>query len=121
MSCGIYKITNKINGHSYIGQSIDIERRWKKHINFPKENSNYPLYRAFVKYGIENFNFEILKICDKKDLDIEEIKFIAQYDTFKNGYNQTTGGGGNPNSIVKLSNEDIITIIDLLRASNISQ
>ena len=29
MSCGIYKITNKINGHSYIGQSVDIERRWR--------------------------------------------------------------------------------------------
>lgn len=25
---GIYKITNKINGHMYIGQSIDIQRRW---------------------------------------------------------------------------------------------
>jgi len=29
---GIYKFTNKINGHSYIGQSIDIEKRKKSHI-----------------------------------------------------------------------------------------
>jgi hypothetical protein len=28
MSCGIYKITNKLNNHSYIGQSINIENRW---------------------------------------------------------------------------------------------
>ena len=27
----IYKITNKVNGHSYIGQSVDIEKRWKSH------------------------------------------------------------------------------------------
>ncbi len=30
---GIYKITNKINGKCYIGQSNDIERRWKEHRN----------------------------------------------------------------------------------------
>ena len=31
MLTGIYKITNKINGHLYIGQSIDIENRWTRH------------------------------------------------------------------------------------------
>ena len=33
MICGIYKITNTLNTHSYIGQSIDIEKRWKYHKN----------------------------------------------------------------------------------------
>ena len=33
MTCGIYKIENKINGKVYIGQSIEIERRWQKHLN----------------------------------------------------------------------------------------
>ena len=28
---GIYKFTNKINGHIYIGQSINIEKRKKDH------------------------------------------------------------------------------------------
>jgi len=31
MSCGIYKIENKINHKKYIGQSIDIKRRWLSH------------------------------------------------------------------------------------------
>ena len=33
MSCGIYKITNLINGHSYIGMSKDIEKRIKDHFS----------------------------------------------------------------------------------------
>lgn len=28
---GIYKITNKVNGHSYVGQSSNIQRRWQNH------------------------------------------------------------------------------------------
>ena len=48
---GIYKITNKITGDCYIGQSIDIEKRWKEHINSSKNknSSEYQkiLYRAF--------------------------------------------------------------------------
>lgn len=121
MSCGIYKITNKINGHSYIGQSVDIERRWRQHINFPKENSKYPLYQAFVKYGIENFSFEILELCQKEKLDSREIYFITKFNTYRDGYNQTCGGSGSKNCQVKLSNEDIITIYDLLSQSKLSQ
>ena len=32
MSQGIYQIANRTNGHSYVGQSIQIEQRWKQHI-----------------------------------------------------------------------------------------
>lgn len=121
MSCGIYKITNKINGHSYIGQSIDIERRWRQHINFPKENSKYPLYQAFIKYGVENFSFEIIDLCSEDKLNKKEEYYIAKYNTYNNGYNQTTGGGGSSHLNIKLSNEDILTIYDLLKESPLSQ
>ena len=121
MSCGIYKITNKINGHSYIGQSVDIERRWRQHINFPKENSKYPLYQAFRKYGIENFIFEIVELCSQEKLNEREIYFIAKYNSYKQGYNQTSGGSGSSHCQIKLSNEDILTIYDLLKESKLSQ
>lgn len=118
---GIYKITNLVNNKSYIGQSIDIDRRFKSHKNYPLENSNYPLYRAFRKYGIDNFSFEVLEECSIKELDEKEIYYIKHYDTYNNGYNQTTGGQGNSNNIIKLSYEDVNIIYDLLLHSSISQ
>ena len=46
--CGIYKIGNKVNGKCYIGQSIDIKRRWRQHkgtyVNTTAEGYESPLY-----------------------------------------------------------------------------
>ena len=93
---GIYKITNKINNHAYIGQSVDINGRINRHKrdskNINSEVYNYPLYKAFRKYGIENFSFEILEECKKEELNEREIYWISFYDTVKNGYNVSRGG-----------------------------
>lgn len=90
---GIYKITNKINQKSYIGQSINVERRLKSHkSNYKNKNNKTDLYLEMRKYGIENFTFEILKECSKEELNFYEEKFICYFDTFNNGYNLTTGG-----------------------------
>ena len=97
MLTGIYKITNKLNGHLYIGQSIDIKKRWMRHkwSAFHEESvKDYPLYRAFRKYGLENFTFEIIELCDKEELEEKEIYYIQMYGSFINGYNQTPGGEG---------------------------
>jgi hypothetical protein len=68
---GIYKITNKVNGHCYVGQSIDIDNRIKSHIvtidNTNAPSYNYPLYRAIRKHGIKNFEFEVLEIVPQED------------------------------------------------------
>ena len=73
-----------------------LERRWtqEKRKAFRKKDPtyNYLLSRAFRKYGIENFSFEILEECSKEDLDDREIYYISKYDSYFNGYNQTTGG-----------------------------
>lgn len=95
--CGIYKITNKLNGKCYIGQSIDIHHRWYTHKN-PKTwvaDKGKVLYRAFVKYGIENFTFEIIEECPRKQLDIREKYWVRYFDSYSNGYNMTKGGQGN--------------------------
>lgn len=91
---GIYKITNKLNGKSYIGLSTNIERRWEDHknpYNWERENKK-SLYQAFKKYGLNNFKFEILEECSPKDLSSKEKYYIELYDTFYNGYNSTSGG-----------------------------
>jgi len=69
MSCGIYKITNIINNHAYIGESINIERRWNEHKRMLYHSS---LYDAFKKYGLENFTFEIIEECDRSRLNEQE-------------------------------------------------
>lgn len=93
---GIYKITNKINGHCYIGQSLNIKKRWEAHkiafTNINDQGYNYPLYRAFRKYGIDNFTWEILEEVKPDLLDEKEIYYIQLFNSFQVGYNQTPGG-----------------------------
>ena len=111
---GIYKITNKINNKIYIGQSKDIERRWKQHINNSKniKHSSYfnPLYIDFRKFGIENFNFEILQTFEKYnkiELDKAELFFMKKFNTLQNGYNILASTGQ------KIVLEDIETNIKI--------
>lgn len=97
---GIYKITNLITNKVYIGQSVDIERRWKQHIESSKNptNSSYynQLYTDFRHYGVNNFSFEILETIDKKDkklLNELELKYMKKFDTLKSGYNIAAAAG----------------------------
>lgn len=99
MTCGIYKIENKINGKVYIGQSINIERRWREH-NCNYINSSTVLYKAIRKHGIANFTFEIIHTCSENELNELEIYYIEKYNSFaynsgSNGYNMTFGGDNN--------------------------
>ena len=99
MTIGIYLIENKITKKQYIGQSIHIEKRIKQHQHKRDLNNSY-LENSIKKYGWENFTWTILHKCSKEELDNEEIKFIALYNTYHNGYNLTPGGDlkgiGNP-------------------------
>lgn len=71
---GIYKYKNKINGRIYIGQSTDIEHRYKQHLYDAKNRTEKStgIDIAINKYGIENFCFEILEECDVNQLDERE-------------------------------------------------
>lgn len=91
---GIYKITNKINGKCYIGQSNDIKRRWKEHRSKYSWKTNHVIYRAFKKYGFENFTFEIVEECEIELLSEKEIYYISKFNTYNDGYNETAGGEG---------------------------
>lgn len=92
--CGVYKITNLVNGKVYIGQSINIKARWNDHIKSLNRNNSHSilLQRAWNKYRQENFSFEILELCSEDELDNIEIKYIEFYDAINNGYNIETGG-----------------------------
>lgn len=88
----IYKITNKINGKVYIGQTIkSIEERWKQHCS--KNSLCKALQSALIKYGMDNFSIECVEECYSIDqLNIREIFWINFYNSFYEGYNLTSGG-----------------------------
>ena len=138
----IYKITNRVNNKVYIGQThFTIEHRYKQHIkNFNIEHRQQPLYKAFAKYGIENFSVEMVEEVECEKLDEREIYWIAYYDSFRNGYNATLGGNGQlyqwtdsqyeeikslylsgftTKKIAELFNVSAYTIIGILKSLNI--
>lgn len=113
---GIYKITNNINDKVYIGKSIRIEERIKKH---RKADTNMPIHKAIKKYGVEHFTFEILEECNIEELDDREIYWISYYNSKESGYNCTEGGEGASHPVV-LSDNDVDSIIWYLSNTDIS-
>lgn len=93
---GIYKIQNKVNGHVYIGQSIDIRSRWFEHRGDLRYNRhiNSHLQNAWNKYGEKNFIHKIIEKCDVSELDDREKYWISFYDSTNKckGYNISPGG-----------------------------
>lgn len=72
---GIYKITNLQNQMCYVGQAVDIAKRWQQHIKRAlgaEPLTNNKLYPAMQEFGVENFSFEIIDQCDKSKLGERE-------------------------------------------------
>lgn len=94
----IYKITNKVNNKCYIGQSINIRERFGNYKRL--ECKDQPkLYRAFVKYGIDAFSFDVINMAtSKEELDMAENLNVSFNNSMICGYNCTEGGnsGGKP-------------------------
>ena len=89
---GVYAITNKVNKKVYVGSSVNIPSRFRGHKKTLENGTHYnaKLQRAFVKYGIESFDFTILELVDspnKEKLIEAEQRWINLFDAVKNGYN----------------------------------
>ena len=95
----IYKVTNKINGNIYIGQTRQpINTRWLNHC-YSAETSSHkdyscPLHNAIRKYGRDNFLIEEIEDCDNDLLNEREQYWIQFYNSYNNGYNAALGGDG---------------------------
>lgn len=89
MACGIHEIVCVVNNKRYIGQSVDTDIRYKKHIKDLIDNKHHSikLQRAFNKYGKDSFNFNVIKECEMKFLNLFEAYYIELYDSVENGYN----------------------------------
>lgn len=122
---GIYIIKNTINNKVYIGQSVNVYRRWNDHKRRYKASystePNSLIHKAFRKYGISNFIFEIVEQCLVEELDKREQYWISYYqatDT-KYGYNVTDGG----NSVMPtvLTKNKVIKIQKALLTTSLTQ
>lgn len=90
----VYKITNTITGDFYIGSSKNIKRRWTEHKcqSTWKNNPNKQLYKDMRKYGLGNFDFQILA-----EVEIEQLKKMEQQfiELLKPTYNNINANGLN--------------------------
>ena len=96
---GIYGIHTLINDKWYVGQAQNISRRntiekcnLKNTGTLHRHRDNTHFSAAWKKYGADAFEWVILEECDIEKLDDREIFWIAQKDSFNNGYNLTAGG-----------------------------
>lgn len=114
--CGIYKITNQLNKKFYIGKSVNIYKRWTEHC---RSTDTCPIHKAIQKYGKENFSLTILEECTKQELNDKEIFWIQKYNGYQdsNCYNATRGGDGASHP-VKISHDNLLEIINLLKTTD---
>ena len=107
----IYKITNTINGKSYIGQTIqNVKERFYQHCatKCSKAVSNMAIHRAIKKYGKSNFTVEVIEEIDSANLNDRERYWIRYYDSYNNGYNSTEGGQDGMKLFKNLDTESIV-------------
>lgn len=87
MAC-IYYIKHKGTGRMYIGQTVQpLEQRMKQH-----SRGDIEIDKALRTFGVSEFEYGVVEECLSCELDQKEIEYIAKYDTYYNGYNNTLGG-----------------------------
>ncbi|MBQ3444926.1 MAG: helix-turn-helix domain-containing protein [Selenomonadaceae bacterium] len=88
----IYKITNRLNGKIYVGQTRQpIEKRFLQH-----SKADSPLGQAIRDCGIENFTIEVIEECTTPDTAQQQEMFWVKALNCRvpNGYNRSAGGEG---------------------------
>lgn len=95
----IYRALNTVTGKSYIGlTTLTLGQRKHKHwLNSkdPSKHKGRAIYHAINKYGWDSFQWHELATADTVEQLVQlEKDFISLYDSYNNGYNNTTGGDG---------------------------
>lgn len=113
MTYFVYKITNRVNGKAYIGVTNNPKRRFSEHKSYARskvKKFKCALYDAMLKYGFQNFSFDVLAECySEKELMTCERALISTHNTwakFGAGYNITLGGEGTYGRIISQETRD---------------
>lgn len=96
---GVYKITNRVTGESYVGASCNVGARRVQHLNC----NTLPIQKDIQELGPENFTFEIIEEAVRADLSEKEKSWIVKLKPFynrdeKGGYPSFSGCKGKPKS-----------------------
>lgn len=91
---GVYCLINKVNGHAYVGSSMNLASRMRNYLNKAflksKQNANMPITKALLKYDHSNFSLLILEYVELVNLTAREtfyiIHMIPYYNVLKEGY-----------------------------------
>nr|YP_009261996.1 GIY-YIG endonuclease [Chrysoporthe austroafricana]YP_009262146.1 GIY-YIG endonuclease [Chrysoporthe cubensis]AMX22071.1 GIY-YIG endonuclease [Chrysoporthe austroafricana]AMX22221.1 GIY-YIG endonuclease [Chrysoporthe cubensis] len=91
---GVYCLINKVNGHTYVGSSINLASRMRNYLNKAflrsKQNFNMPITKALLKYDYSNFTLYILEYVKAESLTVRETFYITHlipyYNVLKEGY-----------------------------------
>lgn len=72
--CGIYRIVHTASQRAYVGQSVDINRRWSRHRYMLNSNTHHSPYlqHLWTKYGEEAFAWETVEECSPEVLVTRE-------------------------------------------------
>lgn len=88
----IYLVRNLLNGKCYVGQTKNFKERVRGHLKEADTGKGYAFHAAIRKHGKENFVFEVIEECDDEVANERERVWIERFDSFKRGYNLTSGG-----------------------------
>lgn len=91
---GVYCLINKVNGHSYVGSSINLASRMRNYLNKAflksKQNVNMPITRSLLKYDYSNFSLWIFEYVEAEFLTSRETFYISHiipyYNVLKQGF-----------------------------------
>jgi len=123
----IYKVTNKVNGKCYIGQTCgSVDRRFSQHCyDANKNKKKNPFHSAIRKYGKENFSHDLILVCNDAMSNYYENAIMNLYDSHISngkGYNAampldhfrsiSTSAFCEEHGNAKLTNYDVKSIID---------
>lgn len=122
METGIYKITCIENNRFYIGSAKNIKKRWIRHLNDLKNNKhiNILLQRAYNKYGVNAFIFEVIEKCNFEDLIVREQFYLDELRAYEIGFNIGKKSSGGDNLSNNPNKEEIVNKIKKTINDNIS-
>lgn len=119
MTTGIYKLIFNNTDKVYIGQSINIEKRYQDHLSsFKRNTSPNCIQQAYIQFGVPIL--EIIEECDIKELNTKENEYISKYNSFINGFNSMEKAGGVPihrgysSAISKYTREQLLEVFNSL-------